>query len=86
MEFHLRQALGAASKPGTGEEGQEVARTAAESLSLLLCQEGRDKEAAKVLKRQGFRYTPGMDHGRPRPSWVDAQHAIVVVVGVCLLF
>jgi len=52
----MRQALGAASKHGTGEEGQEVARAAAEGLSLLLCQEGRDKEAAKVLKRQGFRY------------------------------
>lgn len=55
VEFHLRQALGSASKPGAGEEGQEVAQAAAEGLSLLLCQEGRDKEAAKVLKRRGFR-------------------------------
>eukprot|EP00752_Nemacystus_decipiens_P001527 g1497.t1 len=56
VEFHLRQALGSASKPEAGEEAQEVAQAAAEGLSLLLCQEGRDKEAAKVLKRRGFRY------------------------------
>ena len=55
VEFHFRQALGAASKPGAGEEEQDVAQAAAEGLSLLLCQEGRDKEAAKVLKRRGFR-------------------------------
>ncbi|CAM9691891.1 unnamed protein product [Ectocarpus fasciculatus] len=56
VEFHLRQALGSASKPGGGDQGEEVAQAAAERLSLLLCQEGRNKEAAKVLKRHGFRY------------------------------
>lgn len=55
VEFHLRLALASASKPGTGPEGEEIARTAAERLALLLCQEGRNKEAAKILKRQGFR-------------------------------
>ncbi|CAM9323791.1 unnamed protein product [Scytosiphon promiscuus] len=61
VEFHLRQALGAASKAGTGAQGEEIAQAAAEGLSLLLCQEGRDKEAAKVLKRQGFRYRLSAD-------------------------
>lgn len=55
VEFHLRLALGSASKAGTGPEGEEIARAAAERLALLLCQEGRNKEAAKILKRQGFR-------------------------------
>lgn len=55
MEFHLRLALGSASKPEAGAEGEEIAQAAAERLALLLCQEGRDKEAATVLKRHGFR-------------------------------
>ena len=55
VEFHLRLAIGSASKSGTGPEGEEIARVAAERLALLLCQEGRNKEAAKILKRQGFR-------------------------------
>ncbi|CAM9569488.1 unnamed protein product [Ectocarpus sp. 6 AP-2014] len=61
VEFHLRQALGSASKPGGGDQGEEVAQAAAERLSLLLCQEGRNKEAAKVLKRHGFRYRLSAD-------------------------
>lgn len=58
MEFHLRQALGCASKArerGGGEAAEELGQSAAERLSLLLCQEGKDKEAAKILKRHGFR-------------------------------
>ncbi|CAB1097788.1 unnamed protein product [Ectocarpus sp. CCAP 1310/34] len=53
------QALRSASK--SGDQGEEVAQAAAERLSLLLCQEGRNKEAAKVLKRHGFRYRLSAD-------------------------
>lgn len=57
VEFHLRQALSCASKArqsGEGEAAEALSKSAAERLSLLLCQEGRDGEAAEVLKRHGF--------------------------------
>ncbi|CAN0392079.1 unnamed protein product [Ectocarpus sp. 12 AP-2014] len=77
VEFHLRQALGSASKPGGGYQGEEIAQAAAERLSLLLCQEGRNKEAAKVLKRHGFRYRLSADVLRyPLPPQAKSPTAV----------
>lgn len=41
---------------GYSGRAEAMGKDAAERLALLLCQEGRDKEAAKILKNHGFRY------------------------------
>ncbi|CAN0053150.1 unnamed protein product [Discosporangium mesarthrocarpum] len=65
VKDHLMQALslstpkagaGAGEAAGAGAGNPEVAEESASLLSLLLCQEGQEREAAGLLKRQGFRY------------------------------
>lgn len=84
MESHLRQALECAARTAgrREEEEDDLARTATERLSLLLCQEGRDDEAAEMLKGHGFRYRLSSEVLRyPFPgtrAFVRAQQRSVV--------
>ena len=54
-------AVAALSDGCAGDGGGESRRAAQSDLGVLLCQEGRDDEAAEVLTAMGFRYRLGKD-------------------------